>query len=250
MIMKKEALSEIKSLSKHLLAGFSGGFIKAIWIFGSCVRKKGNDIDIFVLYDDTQGNSKEKLALLESRISRINSLTKLPLHFQRPIGLGLFWSLLIKGEPWTITSLKDPLIIYDPSDFIPLIKRLLRMKRPLGEDIKAERLVARAEDLLTDNRELRVMLVEELFLAAKEAAQIFLASIGEVVFEPKRILKELRKYSNPEVYFQIMNLNQKASKGTLSEFTGEDLDYYTYKIREFIKSMGALAKELKAKKRR
>ncbi|MBU1136087.1 MAG: hypothetical protein KJ559_01090 [Nanoarchaeota archaeon] len=236
--MKKSVFNKVKSLCSHLI---QKPFVKVIWIYGSSVKKKGNDTDVLILVDDTIKGFNINLRKLESKIEKIKRKTKLNLHFQSPMRLSKLWSLIIKGEPWIITSLKNPLIIYDDSDYLSLIKKLIRKKHVPGKDIKSERLVARSEEFLTDNRELMLSLVEELFFAATEAAQIFLIIKEKIIYEPRKLLKELNKYTNTNTYFEILDLNEKANKGALSEFTGEDLDYYSAKIKKFIDNLEKLS---------
>ncbi len=239
--MEKKVINRIKQICTPLIVP---GVVKACWIFGSSVKKKkGNDIDVLILYDEKAKNLRKSLMSIDSKVEKLMRKEKLPLHFQRPISLSLFWSLLIKGEPWVFTLVKEAIAIHDSSNYLELMKKLIKKKHALGEEIKAERLVARSGELLTDNRELRVMTIEELFLAASEAAQIFLISKNKIVFEPRKILKEILKYMNVSIYFDILNLYEKSNKGVLSDFTGEDIDYYTFKIKNFIQQLEELSKK-------
>jgi len=236
--MKNRALNEIRRLITPLVIK---PLVKVIYIFGSSVKKKGNDIDIAILVDDTTKGYNKEMQKLISRIKKIEKSNRLDLHFQPPLNLSLFWSLLIKGEPWAVTSLKDVIVLYDSSNYLKLIRKLIKRKFLVGKELKSERLVARSQELLNVNRSLRLMFIENLFYVANEAAQIFLISKGKIAFEPKKILNELKNYtSDTGVYFELLDLNSKASKGQLSEFTGENLDYYINKLEKFIKELESL----------
>ena len=220
--MEKQTFEKVKKLCEPLLK--FKPLVKAIWIYGSSVKKKkAHDIDILVLVDDTLNLTEKKLERIIKTIGKIENKTpkNIALHFQKPILLTRWWSLIVKGEPWVITAIKKPLIVYDESDYVSLMSRILRKKEIYGKDIKAERLVERAEKLLVENREIMLRTVEELFMAASEAAQIFLLTKHKILFKPKNILKEIEKYLNADVYREISDLNEKVSKGVLSEFTGE-----------------------------
>jgi len=256
--MQKRVVNEIKEVCKPLSEKIFFPFVKAVWIFGSAIKKNKptTDIDIFVLVDDTIKDYETLLKSLNFTLSRITEKAdkkKLNLHIQKPMQLSFFWSLLIKGEPWAVTSVKNPIIIYDRSKYLPLIQKLLSGKKMVGADIKAERLVARSKNLLTHNRELRLEFVSELFNAAEEAVQIFLSSQGKIAFESKKLLAELKKLSPhavSDIYFEMMILDEKQEKGTLSDFSGEELDYYTDKIRFFIKETEAILKSKNEKSKK
>ena len=246
--MEKKVLKEIKDWCVILTKEHFKGFIKAAWIFGSSIKKKtqkkANDIDIFLLVDDTSKNYQENMAKLSNVTSVITKHSKLNLHFQRPVPLSLLWSLVIKGEPWIITAIKNSLVIYDPYNYAILLKKLIKNKGNISRDIKAERLMSRAEDVLTENRNLRMEFIGELFLACLEAAQIYLLLKNKTIYKPRKAIKELKKLEiDTDDFFEILNLNEKANKGNLSEFTGEDLDYYLKQTNRFILKLKKLSAE-------
>jgi len=234
--MEKKVLKEVKRLCSILTKEHFRGFVKAIWVFGSSIKKKSsNDIDILLLIDDTQKDYQEKAVRLLNVANIITKHTHLSLHFQKPVQLSLLWSLVIKGEPWIITAIKNSIAIYDPYNYVVLLKKLIKNKGDISRDVKSERLVSRAEDSLTDNRGLMMGFIEELFLACLESVQIYLLLKNKTVYKPRRTIKELKKLEiNTDDFFEILNLNEKANKGSLSEFSGEDLDYYLKQTNRFI----------------
>lgn len=232
--MKKEVFKQIKHLCQPLVIKY---FTKAIFVFGSSVTKKGNDIDVLVLFDDAAPNFEDRLDQLKAAIGRITKETKLKLHFQEPLKLSALWTLLIKGEPWIVTAVKNNIIVYDEANYVSFIKRLVKNKQPMGEKMKSERIATRAQETLEENRELLLLTIEQLFLATTEAAQIYLALKKKILFDPRKILGELKKEINIDAYFEILTLHEKSAKGALSEFTGEDLDYYTHKAEQFIHAL-------------
>lgn len=242
--MDKKTLNQIKNLCSVLIKG-SKELIKAIWVFGSSIKKKNpNDIDIFLLVDDTLEDCDEKAAGLLTVANILTKHTKLNLHFQKPVQLSLLWSLIIKGEPWIITSIKTSIPIYDPYNYLSLLKKLIKNKGDLKRDIKSERLVSRAEDALTDNRTLKMDFIEQMFLACLESVQIYLLLKNKTVYKPAKAIVELKKLRiNTDDFFEIFNLNEKANKGSLSEFTGEDLDHYLKQTQRFISKLKKLTLE-------
>ena len=243
--MEKKVLREVKHLCSIFTKEHFKGFVKATWVYGSSTKKKSaNDIDILLLIDDTIESYQEKAARLLSVISIITKHSHLNLHFQKPIPLSLLWTLVIKGEPWIITAIKNSIVIHDPYNYVVLLKKLIRNKGDMSRDIKAERLVSRAEDSLTDNRGLMMGFIEELFFACLEAAQIYLLLKDKTIYKPRKTIKELKKMEiDTDDFFEILNLNEKANKGSLSEFSGEDLDYYLKQTNRFILKLKKLSLE-------
>ena len=244
--MEEAEIKEIRNLFSELTEKHFRGFVRAAGVFGSSVKRKksANDIDILFLVDDTQEDFAEKLTRLINVVNIISKHSKLNIHVQNPVSLSLLWSLIIKGEPWIITAIRDCVVIYDPHNYINLLKKLIRNKSDVNRDIKSERLVSRAEDSLTDNRSLKVGFIEELFFACMESVQAYLLLKNKTVYKPRKAIKELANFGlNTDVFFEIMNLNEKANKGALSEFSGEDLDYYKNKVHNFILKLRVLSLE-------
>lgn len=236
--MEQKTFKQIKKLCEPLIK--LEPIVKAIFIYGSSIKKKkANDIDILVIIDNTQKLTKTNIQQINKAITTIENKKPgtLPLHFQPPMFLTRWWSLIIKGEPWILTALKNPLIIFDDSEYVTLMQKMIKSKNIYGKDIKAERLAGRSREFLTDNRSLMLTTVEELFLAANEAAQLYLLAKNKILFKPENILKELEKDQEADTFKQILDLHTKTNRGTLSEFTGENLDYYENKIKAFISKM-------------
>lgn len=249
--MDEKTFSRVKELCRPL-KGYEPD-VMAVWLFGSSVKKaKANDIDIMVLVDDTGDLTKERLAEIDREVSRIKSASKekkLNIHFQPPQLLTKWWALMQKGEPWAITSFKDYRIIFDETGYVKLMNRLLEKGFVHNKDERAERLIERTERYMMENRENLLSTVEELYLAATEAAQVFLMFKSRIAFEPERIAKELAKAkANPSVYIEISDLAGKARKGTLSEFTGKNLDYYAMKVGKFINALEEMLLKKEGKK--
>ena len=240
--MKKEDLQKAKRELKILV---DKDFVKAIFIFGSSIKKKKlTDVDILIFIDETCKESSKKMQHLLQKTKVVEEKSKLNFHFQKPVPIGFLWSVLIKGEPWIITAMKNPISIYDPLDYLHLIKKIIKKKKHIGKEIKSERLISRAQDWITDNRELMLSLIEEIFLATFEASQIFLLMKEKIIYEPRKILKELEKEGiNTDTFSEILDFHEKTNKGALSEFTGENLDYYLDKAKKFISELKIISKE-------
>ncbi len=249
--MDDRTFSKLKELCRPLKD--HEPYVMAVWLFGSSVKKaKANDIDIMVLVDDTGGLTKDKALGIESTMARIKAASKekkMNLHFQPPQMLTKWWGLMQKGEPWVITSFKQYRVIFDETGYVKLISRLLEKGYIHNKDERAERLMERTDRYMMDNRENLLATVDELYLAATEAAQVFLMFKNKVAFRPEKIAKELAEGGiNPSAYIEISDLAMKVRKGTLSEFTGKNLDYYAMKVGGFINRLEELLLKKEGKK--
>ena len=249
--MDEKTFAKIKEFCKPLEE--HEPYIMAVWMFGSSVKKaKANDIDIMILVDDTGGLTRDKMREIEATAARIKAISKekkLNLHFQPPQLLTKWWGLMQKGEPWVMTSFKDSKVIFDETGYVNLISRLLEKGFIHNKDERAERLMERTDRYIMDNRENMLATVDELFLAATEAAQVFLMFRNKVIFRPEKIAKELAGGGiNPSAYIEISDLAMKVRRGTLSEFTGKNLDYYAMKVGRFISTLEEALLKKKGKK--
>jgi predicted nucleotidyltransferase len=238
--MDDKVFSEARELCKPLKE--HEPLVMAVWVFGSSVKeKKPNDIDIMVLIDDTSDLTKDKLVRIESTVARIKQAAKekkVKLHFQPSQLLTKWWGMMQRGEPWVITSFENYKVIFDETGYVDLMSKLLKKGYIHNKDERAERLIERTDRYMLENRENLLATVEELHLAATEAAQVFLMFKSKMAFKTDKIAKELADSGiNPSVYIEISDLAQKARKGTLSEFTGKNLDYYGMKVGKFINLM-------------
>ncbi|MBI5389407.1 nucleotidyltransferase domain-containing protein [Candidatus Woesearchaeota archaeon] len=223
--------------------------VKAVWIYGSSTNKtfeNGSDIDILVLVDDTLDKNDKiaaKVGIFTRIISEKAAKVGLHLHFQPPKLLTLWWSLLKEKEPWTITSLRSPIIIHDPSDYIQLLSTLLERGTLFSDKERAEKRIEEAKLCTVKVREIFLYKITyELFMAMTESAQTFLLYFRDYASVPKNIVQELKqlakeghiKSSSVEDYEQFFYLRRKIEKGVLSEITGRDIALYEKKARGFI----------------
>ncbi|MEM2707996.1 MAG: nucleotidyltransferase domain-containing protein, partial [Candidatus Pacearchaeota archaeon] len=139
-------MQELKQKIDNLVAPLKKiNSVRSIFIYGSSVRKgiqKGHDIDILVIYDDSLENPElEKINFFQELITTKAKKEELILHFQPPKPISLWWKLIKEGEPWAISALKDSIILYDNTEFIKTIKKLLRKSKLYSIDLKVEKLI-------------------------------------------------------------------------------------------------------------
>lgn len=227
-------------------------WIEAIYIYGSAVTKqKANDIDVLVIINDSAiPPAPPILDLIEKTCHIIEEEGKkqgLTFHFQKLKPLSRWWYLLLEGEPWIVSSVKNPWIIYDKKGIITEVSRLVNKELLFRKEEKAERLIERSDSYFLKNRELLLDSLTILSNAATEAAQILLLFDDKLILNKKKIAEELEKNYLKQLgeeivgnYKEIIDLEEKMEKGTLSEFTAENLDYYLDKTKKFITKIEAM----------
>ncbi len=259
--MEKKILKELRLLCKPLYS--LKPFVKAVWVYGSVVKKKNvktSDIDLLVLVDDTVENLEvDKVGAVTKAIEMAAVKKKLKVHFQPPKKLTLWWDLVRTGEPWTITSLRNSVIIYDPSGYATLLKKLLQKGEVYSTEQRAEKLIEIAKSKLNEIRQIALEKVPfEILMAMTESAQMALMYYKKFPPAPKNIAYELRNAfvekgllptSIVESYDDMFETVTKIQKGTLSEFNGKDIDKSLSKARMFLAVMEKLLLSLEYKRR-
>lgn len=241
------SLSKIQKICKPI---FGLAYVKSVWVFGSWTtgrRTRKSDIDILILLDDTENIPKDFFDELDNLKDVLRKKAKnrgLNLHFQSPKMLTQWWDLVREGEPWTITSIRTAVPLYDPSNYLTLIKNLLKRGELFSLEDKSQKLLERATEKMDEIRDLLVNeLTYEFLMAATDSAQAVLMYAGEYPPEPENVAAALKKafvsrkmLSNNavETYEELFDIRRKVVKGVLSEFTGTDLDRYMKRLDIFV----------------
>jgi predicted nucleotidyltransferase len=235
MILKKD-LKKIEQEMQQLLKFKEE--LALVYIYGSAVRKKEyNDIDVLVIYDDTEKKGKELLISLE--MEKIKKSTKLSLHFQSLKMFSAWWGGVISGEAWILTSLDNCLPLYDKYDVIKRIQSMMKKEVAFSREEKAEKLLDYSDRLSIENRELLLKSVSSLVDAATNVCQIFLILLkNKMIIDKNKIVEEMKKQlgfgESIEHYKNLIDLESKIMRGVLTEFSGENLDFYLEKVKELI----------------
>lgn len=232
-------------------------YIESIYVYGSAITKgEANDIDVMIVVDDTEAVNNLAIDLIEKECGFIDEKAKKEgyvFHFQPVKMLSRWWHLLIEGEPWIVTSLKNTHIVFDKRNIIGEISEYIHRNILYKREEKTEKLVERSTNSIIKNREILLQSVSLLTNAATEAAQILFLFENKLMLNKKKIADELKKYGetlgkeNIDAYIQIIDLEEKIEHGTLSEFSSENLDFYLEKIKNFIAKIELIVAQYKQK---
>lgn len=241
-----------KILKKHLspLLKFRK-YLESVYVYGSAVTKKSaNDIDTIIVINDSLKLPPFIISQIETECGFIEDEAKkenMIFHFQPLKMLSKWWHLVLDGEPWIISSLKRAIIIYDKADVVSEVSNLIRNEQMYKKEERAEKLIERSEIYFFKNRQLLLSTLHLLSDAATEAAQILMLFDNKFLLNKKKIIEELernyKKVLGDEIignYKEIVDLEEKMEKGSLSEFSAENLDYYLDKVKKFIGKVEAM----------
>ncbi len=263
LVMNEDRLQEIQERCTPLEDEL-GPFVKAVMVYGSAARKEhveGSDIDILVIVDDTHpGFDREEYSAVKQTIREIqdDAPDDLDLHIQPPKPLSSWWDLLISGEPWAVTSMRDAQPVYDPSGYIRLTQKLLLEGELHGTEERAQTLIKRSrEKYLKTRRLLLEDVTAELLNAMTEAAQAVLMYYGHPPPSPNHVAEELErnfvernllKQQAVTDYESFYELTERIDHGTLSAFSASEMDDYLQQAMAFIKAMASLFDRLETEK--
>ena len=260
--MKKEISQIIEKYCKEILDKYKE-YIKSIWVYGSATKgklKKGSDIDIMVILDDESRSIDDVTAFMINNFSKdlANKYRKVDFHPQPPRRLSDFWDLFKSGEPWLITSLKDVIAIYDPSNLLAIVKILLKDELTVASE--SQILLQRA---VTSLESAKKMFLEELsynlFNSMADVSKVTLMQIN--VFVPSNLVigdllkeyfctKKMLDENYVDFFEEFQNFQQQVAKGEISLVDGKRLQKYIKSTRSFIKVMIRLFNKLETEKKK
>jgi len=234
----------IKELSEPLtkIKGVVG-----VFVYGSAVVKgmiKGHDVDFLVIYDDLIEKPEVEKINFYLELIRLKALRKdILLHIQPLKPLSLWWKLISRAEPWSISAMRRSLIIYDPNDFLKLTKKLIEKGKLYSIDEKVERMMARAIENLLGIREKLLKAPYMLLECLTISGQMMLSYLGVYTTSANETKNMLIKYKDTlgvserfiEDYAELIRINEKILKGTLSEFRPSEIDLWIEKIKKHVR---------------
>lgn len=232
-------------------------YVEVVYVYGSAISKgEANDIDVIIIVDDTDRVNEFAVDLIEKECGFIEEKAKkqgFRFHFQPVKLLSKWWHLLIEGEPWIVSSLKNTYIFYDKRNLVKEIQDYIGKNILYKREEKTERLIERSSNSIIKNRQILLQAVSTLSNASTEAAQILFLFENKLFLNRKKIGDELKRYENRvgkenvDTFVQITDMEEKIEHGTLSEFTAENLEYYFEKTKNLINQIELILAQQKPK---
>ena len=234
---------------------------------GSLFRgEKSNDIDVYIVVDDTdvkrmtRGELKEKLRqLIQTMAFEASAITgvKKQFHVQTYI-LTDFWESVKDAHPVIFTFLRDGVPLYDKGVFSPW-RLLLKMGRikPSPESIEMHMNVG--ESLLDRAKKKLLMLAgEDLYYATLNPSQAALMLHGIAPPTPKETVKLLQdifvkkekileqKYVN--TLERIIKFFKDMEHGKIKDITGAEVDKLLKDVEDYLQRIKKLFKQIEKKR--
>lgn len=221
--------------------------IKGIFIYGSSVKKGirfGHDIDLLIIYDDSLKNPElDKINFIKDLITLKAKKENLILHFQPPKPISIWWKLIKEAEPWAISALRNSIILYDPTEFLKIMKKLIKKGKLYSIDLKIEKLITRAVERYISIRYNLNKAAWLLLNTMTTASQVMLSFLSIYTVSSNETRDMLIKYKKElgindifiEWYDELIKINEKIAKGTLSEFRASEIDLWKKRVLYYIK---------------
>lgn len=239
----KESLALARAFTKKIYQEF-GGFLKAVVLFGSTVRKgHGSDIDILIVIDDVSMSLGEEVAesyriIVEKAIMDVS--TKLHVTTLR---LTSFWEYVRAGDPVAVNILRDGIALIDTGMFDPLKLLLMQGRiRPTKESIWTY--FAKAPTAMHNARGNLAKAFADLYWAVMDSSHAALMAMGEVPPSPEHVPELLRRKLGKtipakiiamvdEFYVMMKKLDHRQREG----ISGKEFDEYYLKAGKVVESM-------------
>ncbi len=217
--------------------------VKAVWF--SNVGEDKKQVHLSVLVDDTK--HVDTISTVEDAISGIRD--KLPEHIEvRPLCLlTTFLELVKHGDPKTFASLREPAIVYDPSNYIRLLTQMIKKGLVYELDERAIKLLEKA---FTHVEAVRVTLKESVALeiheAVIESAQAVLMYAGKNPTNAEQFADALQKLLGERMKKEVALYRDlyAIDSGELIK----DIDKHLAKAKQFVAAMEDQLMEFEAAK--
>jgi len=234
---------------------------------GSLFRgEKSNDIDVYIIVDDTdvrrmtRAELKEKLrSLIQSMAAEASIRTgvKKQFHVQTYI-LTDFWESVKDAHPVIFTFLRDGVPLYDRGVFNPW-RLLLKMGRIKPSQESIDMHMGVGESLLDRAKKKLLMLAgEDLYYATLNPSQAALMLYGIAPPTPKETVKLLndifvkkegileQKYVN--TLDRIINFFKDMEHGKIKKITGSEVDKLLKDVEDYLKRIKKLFNQIEKKR--
>ena len=258
---KKERIEILKKFTNLVVKKY-GPLIRSVVLFGSTAREewKGkSDIDVFVIVDDTRQKITPMMKdRIDGELVKISKDIHSQLSVQQPYLLTEFWNMVRLGHPIVFNFIREGVPVYDKDTFLP-IKRLLQMGEIKPSKEAVEKYIERGPKRIKRVENAKMyMVVEDCYYAMLESAQAVLMFLGETPPRPSDAAGALRrtivkmKLIEPKYVDwldNIISVRKDVEHKKKQAMTGQELDGWIKKTKQFVKRMQQLIVKIEVMKR-
>src|SRR3989339_2157064 len=259
------AAIRISEVHKSMVLRKFDKYIVSYVAAGSLFRgdKKSNDIDVYVVVDDTDVKRMSRFELKDklraiiigqgSEASRMTGVNK-QFHVQTYI-LTDFWESVKDANPVIFTFLRDGVPLYDRGMFAPW-KLLLRKGKitPTPESIESY-IKSGAEILDRTKQKLKAMAMEDFHWALITPTQGVLMSLGISAPAPKQAAEVMRKHlvkpglleeEYVTIWEDVNNLRKDIEHGKIKDVSAKQIEELLEKSEQYLKRLDKLVKDVES----
>lgn len=259
--IRKKQLAIANQFKDEVLGKYKN-FVKAVVLFGSLVRgdfHEKSDIDLLVVIDDTIARFTPEMKLnFDDDIYAIGKRISEAIIVQPAWTLTEFWDMARIGHPLLYTIVRDGWALYDTGFWVPIRKLLEMGKIPTTLEAVEKFMEAAPQKISRVETAKLYMVAEDLYYAVLNSSQAVLMYTGQNPPAPKYTPQEVKEHLVnsgllEQVYLtdleNIIDFRKRVEHKEVTEITGQQLDEYIQKTKQFVSRMEQLLLQLQKKKK-
>ncbi len=236
--------------------------VKSVVLFGSLVRgdfHEKSDIDILVIYDDTLARfTPEMKDRFDDDIYDMAKKLSENITVQPAWSLTEFWDMARIGHPLLYTIVRDGWALFDTGFFIPIRKLLELGKIPTTLEAVEKFMEAAPQKINRVETAKMYMVAEDLYYAMLNSAQAVLMYLGQNPPSPKHTPQAVKEHLVDQKLLEenylkdledIIEFRKKIEHKEINNVTGQEVDDYIQKTKQFVSRMEQLLMQLQKKKK-
>ena len=236
--------------------------VKAVVLCGSLTRNdfhEKSDIDMLVVIDDTTARfTPEMKDSFDDKLHVIAKGIAENITVQPAWTLTEFWDMARIGHPLLYTIVRDGWALYDTGFFIPIRKLLELGKIPTTLEAVEKFMETAPQKINRVETAKMYMVAEALYYAMLNSAQAVLMYVGQNPPSPKHTPVEVREClvnaSHLEQTYlddleSVIDFRKRVEHKDVKDITGQQLDEYIQKAKQYVSRMEQLLMQLQKKKK-
>ncbi len=259
--LRKKQLDLANKFKDEVLKKYKD-IVKSVVLFGSLTRgdfHSKSDIDMLVVIDDTTARfTPEMKEAFDDKIYGIAKEISETMTVQPAWTLTEFWDMARIGHPLLFTIVRDGWALYDTGFFIPIRKLLELGKIPTTLEAVEKFMETAPQKINRVETAKLYMIAEDLYYAMLNSSQAILMYVGQNPPSPKHCPDAVDEYLVKaglleQVYLDdlrgVINFRKGVEHKDIKDLSGQDLDNYIQKAKQFVSRMEQLLMQMQKKKK-
>jgi uncharacterized protein len=259
--VRKKQLETANKFKDEVLKKYKN-YVKAVVLFGSFTRgdfTEKSDLDLLVVIDDTVTRFTPEMKLrFDDDIYDIGKKLAENIVVQPAWTLTEFWDMARIGHPLLYTIVRDGWALYDTGFWIPIRKLLELGKIPTTLEAVEKFMEASPQKINRVETAKLYMIAEDLYYSVLNSSQAILMYLGRNPPSPKYTVMEVKenlingKLLEDNYLASLENIiefRKKVEHKEIKEVSGQQLDEYIEKAKQYVSRMEQLLMQLQKKKK-